>query len=71
MGTKLKGNFAVAWADTNVGNDAEWGAGHPEKIKRLRCPHPEAHYKRPGDPTQSARFAYAGTRNSKPWATVW
>jgi hypothetical protein len=34
MGLELKRNFAVASTDTgHVGNDAKWGAGHPEKVK--------------------------------------
>lgn len=33
MGLQLIRNYAVASSDTgHIGNDAEWGAGHPEKV---------------------------------------
>ena len=33
MGLELKRNYAVASSDTgHIGNDAKWGAGHPEKL---------------------------------------
>lgn len=33
MGQQLKRNYAVASSDTgHIGNDAKWGAGHPEKV---------------------------------------
>lgn len=33
MGQQLKRNYAVSSSDTgHIGNDAKWGAGHPEKV---------------------------------------